>query len=109
MLVDFEDIYYLEIEFEVMDYLEKLRQQFHNSKEPALVFHLAVSIYFVMFNHYPLYFTGKFVPEIVGMLEHHLERDSYIFLLNLQKNIMAQKKTMIKLDDDIIKLKEMLK
>lgn len=108
-LRDKDKIYDLEIHFAKLKYLEKLKEQFQNTTDAALVFHLAISIYFIKFYDFPLYFTGKLVPEVLHQLQIHLEKETFEFLSNLQKNIIAQRKTMMKLDDEILKLKHMLK
>lgn len=104
-----DEIYDLEIQFEKTKYLEKLKAQFQNATDPAMVFHFATCIYFIKFHDFPLYFTGKLVPEVLQQLHSHLDEITFEFLSNLQKNIIAQRKTKVKLDAEILQLKQMLK
>ena len=102
-------IYDLELEFEKLEYLEKLRVQFENLKDAALVFHLGISLLFSRFYIYPIYFTGKLVPEILKLLQAKFDEETFVFLSTLQKNIIVQRKTgQIKLDDEILQLKRMI-
>ena len=86
-------IYDLELEFEKLEYFNKLRGQFEKLKDPPLVFHLGISLLFSKFYNHPIYFTGKLVPDILKLLEEKLDEKTFIFLSTLQKSIIVQRKS----------------
>ena len=99
-----------ELVLEKKEYLGLLKRQVSNSTDPAMVFHLAVTILFTIYYDWPLYFTGKLVPDVLREMNGHFEKGMYEFMSTFLSDIIAQRKDKsINLDDKIIQLKKFLK
>jgi hypothetical protein len=103
-----EGIFDLEMEIEKEEYLQKLKEQLKESKDAPLVLHLVVSILFIKQNGYSIYFTGKSVPDVLRELKPCLPEDTYLFLDDCLRKIINLKKTNVNLDNEIIRMKEIL-
>jgi hypothetical protein len=63
---------------------------------------------FIKQNGYSIYFTGKSVPDVLRELKPCLPEDTYLFLDDCLRKIINFKKTNVNLDNEIIRMKEIL-
>ena len=104
-------VFDIEMGLEKMEYLKSLKRQLTNSKDPAMVFHLAITIFFIKNYDQAIYFTGKMVPEMLREMKGQFEKATmYEFMSAFLSDVIAQRKDKsINLDDKIIQLKQYLK